>query len=228
VALFGHALGLGRHLKPLEHPVLTLAGTGEVRCQALTVVQGLRVMSTPSISGTQSPSVTGLVAGHYHHYKKEPGQAPSLPAVSTNTTTSEPLASAIAAALTQLGLTPNANAAGVDSSTTTSGASSASLPQQQKVSSQIQQYKNMASTSSGLAQALNASTSSTSSTSSGTGSLTSVFQNLWSSLGSSSETATDASGSTMPSLQSFLKTLASNLSESGITGLHGVFVDTVA
>jgi hypothetical protein len=201
---------------------------GELPCHALKVVQGLRVMSTPSISSTQSPSVTGLFAGHYHHYKKAADQTPSLPAVSTNTPTSEPLASAIAAALTQLGLTPNANTAGAVSSITTNSASSASLPQQQKVSSQIQQYQNMASTSSSLALALNASASSTSSTSSGTGSLTSVFQNLWSSLGSSSGATTDASGSTMPSLQSFLKTLASNLSESGITGLRGVFVDTVA
>jgi hypothetical protein len=184
-------------------------------------------MSTPSITTTQSPSVTGLFAGHYHHYKKELVQTPSTPAVSTPSSAGEPLASAIAAALTQLGLTSNTNVAGTDA---TGSTALASLTQQQKVSPQIQQYKNMAATSSSLAQALNASSGGTSSTSSadGSGSLTSVFQSLWSSLGSSSGAATDASSSNIPSLPSFLKTLAHNLSESGITGLRGVFVDTVA
>jgi hypothetical protein len=182
-------------------------------------------MTMPSISSTQS--VSGLYPVRHSHYKKELG--PATPAATTTSpaTAAEPLASAIAAALTQLGLTPRANAAGSDNDATANSPSSAALPLQQKTSPQIQQYKSVAATSSSLAQALSASSSSAPSTASGTGSLTSVFQSLWTSLGSSSGAATDASSSTVPSLQSFLTGLAHNFSESGITGLRGVFVDTV-
>lgn len=65
------------------------------------------------------------------------------------------------------------------------------------------------------------------STASGAGSLTTLFQNLWTSLGSSSATAADASASTIPGFQSFLQTLARNFSEGGISGLRGMFVNTV-
>ncbi|WP_333681181.1 hypothetical protein [Dyella sp.] len=77
----------------------------------------------------------------------------------------------------------------------------------------------MAASSSNLAQALSATHAS------GASSLPTVLQGLWTSLGSSS---VDASSGSMPSLPSFLNTLARNLSESGVTGLRGVFVDTVA
>ncbi|GGA19743.1 hypothetical protein [Dyella nitratireducens] len=188
-------------------------------------------MSMPSISNTLPPSVSGRFAIHDSQYKKELRSSPaSTPAVSTDSSAAaaEPMASAIAAALTQLGLVPTANVAGSDNTATASDAAFASLPLQQKVSPQIQQYRNMASAFSGLAQALSDSSSSTPSAVNGAGNLTSVFQSLWTSLGSSSGMAPDASSGTMPSLPSFLGSLARNLSESGVTGLRGVFIDTVA
>jgi hypothetical protein len=103
----------------------------------------------------------------------------------------------------------------------------APLPQQPSGSQQVQQYRNIASTFSNLAQALSSSSSSSSPTSNGASSLTTVFQNLWTSLSSSHGTSGDSSGNAMPSLQTFLQTLARNFSESGISGLRGVFVDTV-
>jgi hypothetical protein len=109
----------------------------------------------------------------------------------------------------------------------TSNAPLAPLPQQLKGSQQVQQYRNIASTFSNLAQALSSSSSSTSSTSSGASSLTTVFQNLWTSLSASSGISVDSSSNKVPSLPSFLQTLARNFSESGISGLHGMFVDTV-
>jgi hypothetical protein len=143
---------------------------------------------------------------------------PSAPAVSADSSSAaaEPLASAIASALTQLGLIPNGN------TITTSDTSYASLPARQNATQPIQQYRSMASSFSNLAQALSASTSSGAS---GANSLPTVLQSLWTSLGSSSG---GASSGAMPSLPSFLNTLARNLSESGVSGLRGVFVDTVA
>lgn len=166
-------------------------------------------MGVPSISSSQP--ISGFFAGHSGHPKTS---SPPAPAVSADSSTAEPLASAIASALTQLGLIPSTNTPG--------DTSYAPLSPQQKASQPIQQYRNMASTFSHLAQALSASTSSTAS---GAGNLPTVLQGLWTSLGSSS---TDASRGSIPSLPSFLNTLARNLSESGVTGLRGVFVDTVA
>jgi hypothetical protein len=182
-------------------------------------------MTMPSISSTQS--VSGLYPVRHSHYKKELNPAtPATPAAST--AAAEPLASAIAAALTQLGLAPRNSAAESDNTGTGNSSSSAALSLQQKTSPQIQQYKSVASTSSSLAQALSASSGGASSPASGTGSLTSVFQSLWTSLGSASGATSDSSSSNVPSLPSFLTSLAHNISESGITGLRGVFVDTVA
>ena len=103
----------------------------------------------------------------------------------------------------------------------TGDASNTPLLQRQSATQPIEQYRSMVSSSSQLAQALSASTSSAN----GGGNLPTVFQSLWTSLGASSK---DASSGSMPSLPSFLNTLARNLSESGVTGLRGVFVDTVA
>lgn len=187
-------------------------------------------MSLPSIVSTQSPSVSGVFVGGYGHYKKDLSlPRPSTPATSTDSsaTAAEPLASAIAAALTQLGLIPNASVAGTDNAVAASDTSSASLSLPQSASPQIQQYRSMASASSNLAQALSASANSASPATNGAGQLTAVFQSLWTSLGSPSGTATNAAGNAMPSLQSFLETLARHFSESGVSGLRGVFVDTV-
>jgi hypothetical protein len=188
-------------------------------------------MSTPIISGTQSPSVSGLFVGHHGLYRKQLSPSPPALIVPTDTSAAEPLASAIAAALTQLGLTPATGATASNNTVATGSAPSAPLPSQQKASPQIQQYKNMSATFSSLAQALNASTNGVPSSTDGTSSLTSAFQSLWKSMGASSGTATsastDASSGSMPSLQSFLESLARQFSESGVSGLRGVFVDTV-
>lgn len=181
----------------------------------------------PGINSTQSPSVSGLFVSPYGHYRKELRPSPPAVAADASSTASEALASAIAAALTQLGLTSQGNVAGSDNTSTTDSASIALLLPQQKASPQIQQYKSTASMSSSLAQALRANSSGTPSASSGDSSLTAVFQSLWASLGASSGMAVDASNSAMPSVQSFTEMLARNFSQSGITGLRGVFVDTV-
>ena len=270
-------------------------------------------MSIPSISSTQS--LNGYIALQRAHHKREldesAGTFSAIPS-SSLVTSANPLVSAIAVSLTQLGLTPapgtastaasapaitaasatnlsshsaNTNSTTADSlsangaqktfpaflaqllaaaqqapDTETASASSsdsgaqagtaastaatsaaisssnalvrgdtppASLPQQSEGSQQVQQYRNIASTFSNLAQALSSSSSSASATSNGTSSLTTVFQNLWTSLSSSHGTSTDSSSNAMPSLQTFLQTLARNFSESGISGLRGVFVDTV-
>lgn len=116
---------------------------------------------------------------------------------------------------------------GLVNAAATSSAPFASLSRQLQGSQQIQQYRNMASPFSNLAEALSSSSSTASSNSSGDSGFTAVFQNLWTSLSSSAATSSDAARSTIPSLPSFLQTLARNFSESGISGLHGVFVDTV-
>jgi hypothetical protein len=234
VAEAGQAQCLDVRVRP---GVGTLPVTGEWRGNigALTVREGLPVMTISSISSTQSPSVSGVVAARYTHHKKELSGSTAtalLAPVTPSTADVNPMASAIAGALTQLGLTSAPRAAGSDDTTATGNAPLASLPQQPKAAQQVQQYKNNASTFSNLAQALNASSSSASSNASGTGNLTTVFQNLWTSLnsssGTSSGTSTESSDSGMPSLPLFLQTLARNFSESGVSGLRGVFVDTTA
>ncbi|HUA79877.1 MAG TPA: hypothetical protein VL997_05855 [Dyella sp.] len=186
-------------------------------------------MSLPIISSTQSPSVSGLFVSRYGHYKKDPSlPRPSIPAVSSDSSAAEPLASAVAAALTQLGLIPYAGTTGSDNTATESDALSTLASLRQNASPPIQQYRNMALASSSLAQALSVSANGMSPTANGSGQLTTVFQNLWTSLGSSrGVTANTTSDGTMPSLPSFLDTLARHFSESGISGLRGVFVDTV-
>ncbi|GAB2573875.1 hypothetical protein ISP15_04755 [Dyella jejuensis] len=185
-------------------------------------------MNISNISSTQSQPVSGLVAAeHARHKKALDGSTSTALMASTDSsaTTVNPLASAVAAALSQLGLTFSPHKAGSDNAATPL----ARLPRQLKASQQVQQYRNIAATFSNLAQALNANSSSAVPTSSGATGLTSVFQDLWASLGSSSGsgTPTDSSNSTIPSLQSFLQTLAHNFSESGISDLRGVFVDTI-
>lgn len=178
------------------------------------------VLSVPSISSSQP--ISGLFPSHSGHDRKSLPPAPAVVADSS-TAAAEPLASAIASALTQLGLIPSANAtSGASNTATTSDTPYASLTTRQNATQPIQQYRSMASSFSNLAQALSANTSSTAS---GGSSLPTVFQSLWTSLGASS---VDASSGAMPSLPSFLNTLARNLSESGVSGLRGVFVDTVA
>lgn len=103
----------------------------------------------------------------------------------------------------------------------------AALPRSPSGSQQIQQYRDIASPFSNLAQALRSSSVGTSPMSSGASGLTSVFQNLWTSLSASSTPPIHSPGSATPSLQTFMQTLARNFSESGISGLRGVFVDTV-
>jgi hypothetical protein len=187
-------------------------------------------MNIPSISSTQSQSVSGLIALQHTHHKKALNESPAvalIAPVGSSTTDANPLASAIAAQLTQLGLTFTPNGAGSNNTAASSSTLFAPLAQQPRAAQQVQQYTNVASTFSNLAQALNSSSSSTPSTSSGASSLSTVFQNLWTSLSSSSGTSVDSSDSAIPALPLFMQTLARNFSESGISGLRGVFVDTV-
>src|SRR5215469_18180844 len=130
-------------------------------------------MSISNIGSTQTPPIGGLLAPRHNHHKNPPGQPPAASKASTGSPTAaaDSLASAVAAALTQLGLTPGSN-----SLAATNSRSPASLPQQSKAARQVQQYKDIASTNSNLSRALSSSTSSTSSNPSGAGDLTTVFQ----------------------------------------------------
>jgi hypothetical protein len=186
-------------------------------------------MTISSVGSTQSPALSGVVVLQRIHHKRAPNElATTIPASSTPSIDgANQLASAVAAALTQLGLTSSANSI---SKAAAANTPLAPLPQQPKAAQQVEQYRNIASTFSNLAQALSTGSGSTSVTSNSSGSsgLTTVFQNLWTSLGASDGTSTDASTGTLPSLPSFLQTLAHNISESDISGLRGVFVDTLA
>ena len=187
-------------------------------------------MSISNISSMQSPSVSALTAPPHPHHKKdldESTAAALLASTGSQATNANPLASAISTSLMQLGLTFTPGTANSDSTALASRAPLVPLPQQPKASQQVQQYRNIAATFSNLAQALNASPSGTSSTSSRPGGLATVFQDLWTSLSASPVTSANTSDSAIPSLQSFVQTLARNFSESGISDLRGVFVDTV-
>jgi ABC-type transporter Mla subunit MlaD len=197
-------------------------------------------MTISSVSGTPSQAVSGLAALRYTHHKGASGGSKTLLPVATGSSSdnANQLASAVAAAMAQLGLTITPTtlstaaltatpANGLDDGAAKNDALPAALPQQQKAQQQVQQYRNVASTFSNLAQALDSNSNTALYASSGSSNLTTVFQNLWSSLGASSGTLADASGSAIPSLPSFLQTLAQNFGESGISGLRGVFVDTV-
>jgi hypothetical protein len=187
-------------------------------------------MSIPGISSTQSLSASALVAPRHTHYKKDPSGQIAAPEASTGSSadSGNQLAAAVAAALSQLGFGATAGAAPAATGMAATGSASlAPLQQEPKAAKQVQQYTNVASTFSNLAQVLNASSGTAAQASSGSGGLTSVFQNLWASLGAPSETSSDASSGTLPSLPSFVQTLARNFSESSISGLRGVFVDTV-
>ena len=186
-------------------------------------------MTMPSISGTRP--VNGIPASGRSHLNQEPYQRGGLPPEvpqDHSDAVAERLASAIAAALAQLGLTFGAPMAGPDSGVATSEASSAPGPLSPAASEQIKQYKNVASTFSALAHALSANAGGMPCASSASGSLTPVFESLWKTLGASSGIAGGGAAGAMPSLQSFLETLARHINESGITGLRGMFIDTMA
>lgn len=183
-------------------------------------------MNVSSIYGTRWQSASGLVTSGYTQQQKPPvgsQVAPVAAASSITTENASQMAAAIAAAMAQLGLTPGQTATGT---TPTQGNT---LPTTLPGSRQVRQYKDMASTFSSLARALESNASGTSPTASNPNGLTSTFQNLWTSLGAAPGTSTDSSDSpAIPSLPAFLQSLASNFGESGISGLRGVFVDTVA
>jgi len=181
-------------------------------------------MTMPSISNAPSPLVGGLVASRHGHARTPPSSAPVV-STGASATAAEPLASAIAAALTQLGLIPDIHLASPDAATSANGVSPALDPPQAQAAQQIQRYRNLTPAFSGLAQMLSDRSGHAPTATHG---LASTFQSLWTSLGASSGLAVDASGNAIPSLPTFLNALARNLSESGVTGLRGVFVDTVA
>jgi len=199
-------------------------------------------MSIPSIGSTPPPPVNGLVVSRYTHQQRPPNESrpAAVPApTGSSTDNANQLASAIAAALAQLGLTATSaiatatataamDARGTGGGAADSGAALASQAKPLQAQPQIQQYKNVASRFSSLAQALEPGSYGTPSAFSGSGNLSAVFQSLWSSLGASSATPANGSADSAPALSSFLQTLAQHFSESGVSGLRGMFVDTVA
>jgi ABC-type transporter Mla subunit MlaD len=198
-------------------------------------------MSISSVSGTPSPTTGGLVAFRYGHHP----QAFVLPKAATSPTSADSSsghanqpASTVAATLTQLGLTPlpaGLSAAlaaipasdGSDETAAQDETSLASQSQPRQAQQQVQQYKDVAATFSDVTKALNANSSSASSLAGSSNPVSTVMQDLWSSLGASSATFSAATSSTVPNLPTFLQTMAQSLGESGISGLHGVFVDAV-
>ncbi|MBM7131143.1 hypothetical protein [Dyella mobilis] len=127
--------------------------------------------------------------------------------------------------MSQLGLAPATSAS---TQAGASGMPAKSSLQQQTTTPQIQQYRSVAATSSALAQALSNGSINLPSATGASSNLTGALQGVWSSLGASSGADRESSSNTTPSFQSFLTTLARNVSESGLTGLRGVFVDMVA
>ncbi|MBD8880378.1 hypothetical protein IHE49_07785 [Rhodanobacter sp. 7MK24] len=185
-------------------------------------------MNVSSIYGTQWQSASGLVTSGYAQYQKQPLGSQVVPAAAASSITTEhagQMAAAIAAAMAQLGLTASLGQTANGTTPAQGNTSATVLPG----SRQVRQYKDMASTFSSLARALESSASGTSAAASQPSGLTSTFQNLWTSLGATPGTSTGSSGApAIPSLPAFLQSLASNFGESGISGLRGVFVDTVA
>jgi hypothetical protein len=195
-------------------------------------------MSISSVSSTQSQPISGFIGPLYPQHKKTPSRLAtpaSIASADSSTQSASQMAAAVAAALSQLGLsgTPGKASTGASAMMAASGtdpnargnASPAYQPTQQKASPQLQQYKSVAANFSNLAQALGSVASGASASSGASGNLTSVFQNVWTSMGVS---PADVSSGDMPSLPAFLQALAQNVGESGISGLRGVFVDTMA
>jgi hypothetical protein len=191
-------------------------------------------MSSAGIrSSTASLPAGALVAARYAQHRGD-ARAPKPTAASVSATHDNPreLAAAIAAAFAQLGLSATPVASRAAPAVITgerTGAGAAWLASPAPVAQrQLQQYRDVAARFSQLAQALDAGAARASSTANGPGQLAAVFQGMWSSLAATTEAAGEAAGDSMPSLPSFLQTLAQNLGESGISGLRGVFVDDVA
>lgn len=174
-------------------------------------------MNVSSIYGTRWPSANGLASPGYTPQSKPPAEAQAAPAAKSNLSAESAgqMAAAIAAAMSQLGLTASTGQPG------TATAQGGTAPG----SRQVRQYKDMAATFSSLARALDANATGTQTGTSPSSGLTSVFQNLWATLGTTPPTA---ASTTLPSLPAFLQSLAGHFGESGIAGLRGVFVDTVA
>lgn len=199
-----------------------------VRYGEPTVRNGLPAMGISNTSSTR-PYVAGdLVALRYAHHttgRNEPKTADVPASTSTSSDNASHLAAAVAAALSQVGLTAAPAPTTAMVATAPYGADTPSRAP--KAQQQVQQYRNVASAFSNLAQALEANSASTASASGGSSNLTAVFKNLWTSMGASSSASADASSAALPSLQSFTQTLAQNIGESGISGLRGLFVDAV-
>lgn len=182
-------------------------------------------MSISSIHGTRLPSLGGLAALRRAQSKDASGT--SAPAHATtlsrlSAADAGQWAAAIGAAMAQLGLAVSpgqAPAAATGTAWAQGDASTAS----RRGAQQVQQYRSIASTSSRLVQALDASASGASAAAG----LTAALQGLWTSLGAPPEGAGPAHPA-VPHLPTFLQSLASHVGESGISGLRGVFVDAVA
>ncbi|MCP1373268.1 hypothetical protein [Dyella lutea] len=180
-------------------------------------------MGISSIYGTQRPSPGGLAALRRAQPGNASGTSTSAPATAISRLPAADAGqwtAAIGAAMAQLGLAVSpgqAPAAATGTAWAQGDASTAS----RRGAQQVQQYRSIASTSSRLVQALQASASGASA------GLTTALQGLWTSLGARPEGAGPAHPA-VPHLPTFLQSLASHVGESGISGLRGVFVDAVA
>jgi hypothetical protein len=184
-------------------------------------------MTISSIGSTQLRPLSEPTPPRHAFHKKganESATSHATAADSPNPNT-DTFASAMAGAMTQLALLPApGNVQGNNG--TTRNVPVAPQQSSPKASQQAQQYKDVASTFSDLTQSLDAYAAGTSPASSA---MSTVFENLRGSLSAASTPSmTSSEEDALPNLPSFLQAMAQNLSESGISGLRGMFVDTIA
>lgn len=181
-------------------------------------------MSISSIPGTRLPSLGGLAALRRAQSKDASGTSAPVPATAIShlpAADAGQWTAAIGAAMAQLGLAASSGQAPA-AATRTAWAQGDASAASRRGAQQVQQYRSIASTSSRLVQALDASASGVSAAG-----LTAALQGLWTSLGATPEGAGSANPA-VPHLPTFLQSLASHVGESGVSGLRGVFVDAVA
>ncbi|WP_017463363.1 hypothetical protein [Dyella ginsengisoli] len=182
-------------------------------------------MSISSIHGTRLPSLGGLAALRRAQSKDASGTSAPVPATAIShlpAADAGQWTAAIGAAMAQLGLAASSGQAPA-AATRTAWAQGDASAASRRGAQQVQQYRSIASTSSRLVQALDASASGVSTTSG----LTAALQGLWTSLGATPE-GDGSANPAVPHLPTFLRSLASHVGESGVSGLRGVFVDAVA
>jgi hypothetical protein len=224
----------------------------------LVVHKGLPIVTISSIGSVQSQIVNGLIAPKHLHRKNELGESTSVATLylaGSSPTNPKPLASVIAMTLAQRELSPTYTASATaptdtsssspGTSTTSSSSGSASKASQTfaqlLASAQVSPDTDAASTSvtASNAKAAPADSYSAAATNNilpvqGNGSQQAQQYSGIASSGMAStilnvaQTLSVGSSSIPIGLDSFLQTLPGNLAESGVSGLRGLFVNTVA